>query len=125
MSVNFTAPNCVSTDTMAVVAVCAPTLLLNRVRVLVVRFGDALPFAVDLQEQKDVREVDLAAPALFENAHDGKSFFEFQHVDARLEVLASADGIKVAGRPILSLRNGADYTILSSTSARMHFFVPY
>ena len=72
MSVNFTAPNCVSTDTMAVVAVCAPTLLLTRVGVLVVRFGDALPFSVDLQEKKDVREVDLATPALFEDAHDGE-----------------------------------------------------
>ena len=96
MSVNFTAPNCVSTDTMAVVAVCAPPLLLNRVRVLVVRLGDALPFAVDLQEKKDVREVDLATPALFEDAHDRERFFELQHVDARLEVLARADGIDVA-----------------------------
>ena len=67
------------------------TLLLNRIRVLVVRFGDALPFAVDLQEKKDVREVDLVAPALFEDAHDSKRFFEFQHVDARLEVLARAE----------------------------------
>ncbi len=74
----------------------ASSLLLNRVRVLVVRFGDALPFAVDLQEKKDVREVDLAAPALFKDAHDGKRFFEFQHVDACLEVLARADGIDVA-----------------------------
>ena len=72
------------------------TLLLNRVRILVVRLGDALPFDVDLQEKKDVREVDLAAPALFEDAHDGKRFFEFQHVDSRLEVLACADGIDVA-----------------------------
>ena len=48
------------------------SLLLNRVRVLVVRFGDALPFSVDLQEKKDVREVDLATPALFEDAHDGE-----------------------------------------------------
>ena len=72
------------------------TLLFDGVRVLVVRLGDALPFAVDLQQQKDVREVDLAAPTLFEDAHDGKSFFEFQHVDARLEVLARADGIDVA-----------------------------
>ena len=74
----------------------ASSLLLNRVRVLVVRFGDALPFAVDLQEKKYVGEVDLAAPTLFEYAHDGKSFFEFQHVNARLEVFARTDGIDVA-----------------------------
>ena len=42
-------------------------LLLNRVRVLVVCFGDALPFVIDLQEKKYVRKVDLAAPALFED----------------------------------------------------------
>ena len=71
----------------------ASSLLLNRIRVLVVRFGDALPFAVDLQEKKDVREVDRAAPTLFEDAHDRERFFEFQHVDARLEVLARAEGV--------------------------------
>ncbi len=100
-------------------------LFFDRVRVLVVRLGDALPFAVDLQEKENVGEVDLAAPTLFEDAHDGERFFEFQHIDPRLEVLARADGIKVAGRPILSLRNGADYTIIPSTSARMHFLVSY
>ena len=42
-------------------------LFFNRIRVLVVCFGDTLPFAVDLQEKKDVCEVDLAAPALFED----------------------------------------------------------
>ena len=68
-------------------------LFLDRVRVLVVRFGDALPFAVDLQQQKNVREVDLAAPALFENAHDSKRLLEFKNVDARLEVVARAEGV--------------------------------
>ena len=81
----------VSVDTTS-----ASSLLLNRVRVLVVRFGDALPFAVDLQEKKDVREVDLAAPALFEDAHDGERFLEFQHVNPCLEILARADGVDIA-----------------------------
>ena len=71
--------------TMQYIVSVDTTLLLNRVRVLVVRLGDALPFAFDLQEKKYVGEVDLAAPTLFEDAHDGKCFFEFQHVDARLD----------------------------------------
>ena len=52
--------------------------------------------AVDLQEKKDVREVDLATPAFFKDTDDRKRLFEFKYVDARLEIVARAHRVHIA-----------------------------
>ena len=62
---------------------------------MVVSLGDALPFAVHLEEEKNVGEIDSITPALFQDAHDGKGFFDEKNVDSRLEIVAAGNRVDV------------------------------
>lgn len=73
----------------------ASSLLLNGIRILIVRLRHAPPLAVHLHQQQVVGEVDTASPFLFQHAHHGEGLFYVHHVDACLEVIACAYGVHI------------------------------
>ena len=78
-------------------------LLRDGVRVLVVGLGDAFSFAVHLEEEKDVCEVDAPAPSLFQDAHGCERLLDEEDVHVGLEVRAARDGVDI----VVELLDGA------------------
>ncbi len=70
-------------------------LLLDGIGILVIRLGDALPLAVKLHHQQDIREVNIAAPSFFQYAGDRQVFLDHQHIHTGLEVGVAGGGIHV------------------------------
>lgn len=68
--------------------------------ILVVGFCHTFPFAIELQKQQEVCEVDSAAPSLFENAYYSYGLLNRQNVDTSLEINTGSDGVDVVIEPI-------------------------
>lgn len=65
------------------------------VGILVVGLGYAFPLVPDLQEQKEISEVNASAPSFFKNTHHSDGFFYGNDIYAGMEVVAGTDSVDI------------------------------